>query len=494
MSKVVIIGGGIAGLTAGIYARKSGYEVEIFEKNQVAGGQCMGWNRKEHHIDNCIHWLTGAKQNSQLRKLWEEIGALSPDSEFVRNDKFYTSYVGEESATLWKDLNRTEEELMKLSPEDETEIKTLIEYVRLASCCQMPVEKPMDMMNILDYIKLGKSMADIPKVLKIYGKIDLKDMADRFRHPVLKLLFSDYMPKEYLASSFIFSYAAVVSGNGEVPVGGSLAMTNRIIDKFNNLGGTLHCNCEVKRVNINGNKATGIELENDVIINADFVICAVDTYEMFTKLVGKKYMNKKWMNCYNDEERYPLFSGFQTAFSIDKSLFSHTDLVFFDCEPFEINGKKIDRISVKSYQYEKSFAPKEKTVLQSNLVQFDDDYRYWKALSKEEYTLKKYELAEIMKGRIVTKFPELTGHINLLDCWTPLTYERYCNSYHGAYMSFITKKNVKSFRVKGTIDGLSNVFIASQWLQAPGGLPTAAAAGKFAVQRLLKKEKNHYMI
>ncbi len=44
--KVVVIGGGISGLTAGIYALLSGFEVEIYEKNAIPGGECIGWNRK----------------------------------------------------------------------------------------------------------------------------------------------------------------------------------------------------------------------------------------------------------------------------------------------------------------------------------------------------------------------------------------------------------------------------------------------------------------
>ena len=36
------------------------------------------------------------------------------------------------------------------------------------------------------------------------------------------------------------------------------------------------------------------------------------------------------------------------------------------------------------------------------------------------------------------------------------------------------------------IDGLENVVLASQWQEIPGGLPYAAAAGKFAVQRIAK--------
>lgn len=77
----------------------------------------------------------------------------------------------------------------------------------------------------------------------------------------------------------------------------------------------------------------------------------------------------------------------------------------------------------------------------------------------------------------------------LLDVWTPVTYNRYCNSFHGAYMGFIVSKNAKNKTVAGKIKGLSNVFIASQWLMGPGGLPTAAAMGKFAAQRIVQAKR-----
>ena len=86
--------------------------------------------------------------------------------------------------------------------------------------------------------------------------------------------------------------------------------------------------------------------------------------------------------------------------------------------------------------------------------------------------------------RIIVKFPDLKGHIEPLDCWTPRTYQRYCNAYHGAYMGFIIRKNVKSFRIKGTVKGIKNVYISSQWIQSPGGLPVAVAAGKYAIMRI----------
>ena len=46
MKKVVICGGGIAGLTAGIYAQQAGFATEIYEKNALPGGECTGWARQ----------------------------------------------------------------------------------------------------------------------------------------------------------------------------------------------------------------------------------------------------------------------------------------------------------------------------------------------------------------------------------------------------------------------------------------------------------------
>jgi thioredoxin reductase len=46
--KVIIIGGGVAGLSAGIYAAMNGFDTEILEMHMVAGGQCTAWEVKFH--------------------------------------------------------------------------------------------------------------------------------------------------------------------------------------------------------------------------------------------------------------------------------------------------------------------------------------------------------------------------------------------------------------------------------------------------------------
>ena len=114
-------------------------------------------------------------------------------------------------------------------------------------------------------------------------------------------------------------------------------------------------------------------------------------------------------------------------------------------------------------------------------------------MKKEAYEDRKQETLREIQERLLMQFPTLRGHIEFLDGWTPITYERYCNAYHGAYMSFITRKGVKSFRVRGLVKGIKNLYIASQWIMAPGGLPVAVTAGKFAVWRIAGREKKRLM-
>ena len=76
MKKIAIVGAGVAGMAAGIYAQKSGFQTIVCEKNPLPGGECTGWDRQGYHIDGCIHWLTGTREGTPLRRMWEEVGAL----------------------------------------------------------------------------------------------------------------------------------------------------------------------------------------------------------------------------------------------------------------------------------------------------------------------------------------------------------------------------------------------------------------------------------
>ena len=488
--KIVIIGGGIAGLSAGIYAKLAGFDVEIYEKNTIPGGECIGWNRKGYHIDNCIHWLTGTRKGTELYDVWKTTGALTDETEYADVNSFYTSTYNGQSATLWNDLERTKIELIALSPDDKGEIEEFIQYVEYSKQCLFPAKKPMEMWGIKDYISMGTSMADFPKVMKEFGKISLEEYSKRFKHPLIQRLMCDYLPKSYCAYSFFVSYATMADGNGKIPMGASFQLSLRIEKKFKELGGKIFYNKRTETIVVEKKNATGIKLADDTFISADYIIPTVDTYVLFNKLLPSKYMPKELRTAYNNPKAYPATSGFQVAFAVNKSdIIGET--IFVDVEPIKIGNNTFDRMYVKMYNYDKIYINGEKMVIQTCITQTDEDFDFWNNLSEEDYVKTKDTLVSEVAERIKKNFPEMSDSLEFLDAWTPVTYERYCGAYHGSYMSFVTTPMGKQIKMKGQLKGIKNLYLAGQWTNSPGGLPVAVASGKFAIQRILKKQKRN---
>ena len=90
MSKktIVIIGAGVSGLSAGIYAEQHGFRAILLEKNPSVGGMCTGWYRKGYYLDGCIHWLTGTKEGTLLNRMWKNLGAIDKQEDICYLDSW----------------------------------------------------------------------------------------------------------------------------------------------------------------------------------------------------------------------------------------------------------------------------------------------------------------------------------------------------------------------------------------------------------------------
>ena len=129
MKKVIIIGAGVTGLSAGIHALLKGHEVSIYEKNDICGGCCGGWFRNNYYIDNCMHWLTGTNQHTKTFKLWKKLGAIDETSNLYQGKYFYKSTFENDSIELNCDTEKVRNDMIRLSPEDRKEIDKFINTV-----------------------------------------------------------------------------------------------------------------------------------------------------------------------------------------------------------------------------------------------------------------------------------------------------------------------------------------------------------------------------
>jgi len=76
MKKVVVVGAGIAGLSAAIYAKRSGFDVTLYEQHSIAGGMCTSWKRKGYLFEGAVHWLTGSSPKTELYQLWYAVNLM----------------------------------------------------------------------------------------------------------------------------------------------------------------------------------------------------------------------------------------------------------------------------------------------------------------------------------------------------------------------------------------------------------------------------------
>ena len=80
----------------------------------------------------------GTNRGTDLYNIWKTVAAVGDDIEIFKSDIMYTSTLNGESLSLYRDLEKTRQEMIKLSKEDENEINELIKDVKIAMDVEIP--------------------------------------------------------------------------------------------------------------------------------------------------------------------------------------------------------------------------------------------------------------------------------------------------------------------------------------------------------------------
>ena len=493
MKTISIIGAGISGLTAGIYAQQRGFESVIYERHSVAGGLCSYWNRKGYQLDNCLHWLTGTRKDTELYQLWQNTGVIADDIEVIAPEAFMQVEGNGERLVLWHDVDRLRSDMLALSPADRSEIENFIKLIKIFSKTIFPCQKPPEDMNLWDYLRLVWKMRKIGRPFRKYGKMSLREYANRFKHPLIRKFLTTYFPHFYSVACQLWVFGMFTSGNADLPRGGSKGVIDRMVERYLQLGGKICYNMEAKRIGVKNGLVDEIEFANGKVIRSDYVVTACDLHHVVSNLLPEFSWDNYLTEHYKTEtEKYPTHTSFNVFLSVDfyTQALQYTSIL--EPELLYINGKEIKELVIKDFNYEPSFSPEGATLLQVIVNQYEDDADFWHNLRRyeiEKYRTEKQRVSEEIMESIENRFPEMRGHIKVLDATTPATNIRYTNTYKGAYMGFAMTYFNKKQTHKGTISEIKNLYLAGQALAAPGGTPNAVASGKFAIDRIVRDIK-----
>ncbi len=168
-------------------------------------------------------------------------------------------------------------------------------------------------------------------------------------------------------------------------------------------------------------------------------------------------------------------------------------MIEFDVEPFNIGDTIIKELNPRNYAFD-STLNKGCSSLGVLIRVKDDLYDKLKKMTKDEYLSFKNEIGTKILDNLKKYFDLKDDEIKFLDLTTPITYERYCNSYRGSYQSFVTSNKHEKLMDTGLIKEIKNFIIAGQWVMPPGGLPVALFTGRHAAYRITKMEHKKFKL
>jgi phytoene dehydrogenase-like protein len=493
---IIIIGAGIAGLSAGCYAQMNGYKTMVFELHTIPGGLCTAWNRKGYVFDGCLHYLFGSGKDQPFYRLWEELGAVQ-GREFYNHDQLM-NVVGADgkSLTVYCDPKRLADHMKGVSPADSALIDGFCRGIETFTHFDMSLlqQKPKNLMSAADWSRLGLRMLPYAPALAKWGMVSMRDFANRFKDPFLRRALTQIFGWSGIPVMVGMSLLAYMHNqNAGVPAGASLEFARSIEKRYLELGGQVQYSSQVERILVENGKAVGVRLYNNEQYYADRVISAADGQNTYYQLLGDKFLDRKVHRLYDGH--FPIHSIIQVSLGINRGLSDHPHwTTYLLDEPVLIAGEERYEIGMRTFCYDPSLAPAGKSCMTLMLT---TKYEYWQRI----YGRRIYDVEQIQESGILVDWleqilPGIKKDIEYVDVATPLSYERYTGNWQGSSCGWLLTKETMFMMLSGmrkTLPSVSNFYMTGQWVEPGGSVPVVAMSGRNIVQEICAEDQKEFI-
>lgn len=490
---ITIIGAGIAGLSTGCYAQMNGYRTQIFEMHDSPGGLCTSWKRRGYTIDGCLAWLVGSSPAVGFHRIWEELGAVQGQVLIDHEEFLRVQGRGGKTLIIYSDIDRLEQHMKELAPQDSTLIEELTGAARTCARYDLPVDKAPELYGAIHGSAFLIRMFPFLKLMSKWKKVTLREYAGRFSDPFLReaLPLLGDLPGFPMAA-LIMILAWMHRKSAGYPLGGSLAFSRRIERRYLDLGGEIRYRSPVREILVANDRAVGVRRADGTEHRSDVVVSAADGHATIFDLLGGRYINDKIRGWYDNLPIFPSLIHVALGVAGSFDALPHAVMYTLD-EPVTIGSRRRTHLPVEIYNFDPSLAPAGRTVVKT---MFTDDYAYWKDLRRDpqRYAAEKDRIAEQVIALLDRRYPGLAGRVEMRDVATPATWERYTGNWRGSFEGWlITKDAFPPFRMGRTLPGLKDFYMAGQWVEPGGGVPTAALSGRNLVQILCKRDRRTFV-
>lgn len=486
---VVIIGGGIAGLSCGCYLQMNGIPTEILEAGGLPGGLCTAWHRGPYVFDGCLRWLMGVQPPSAFHQIWMELGAIAGRKIFIHDDMLRIEWADGKSFSVPSDLDAVAREFKRLAPEDCGLIDRLVRDARTCAPLEPPLENPLELLNVFEKTMLGLRYLPMVPVVFRYKNLPITAYVARYKNQMLREILQLIVGHEDMSALVLVMLLAFrTRGNTGFVAGGSWDFAMAIAERYKKLGGTLRCNTRVASVKVENNRATGVVCADGNFVPAATVVSCADGHTTIFKMLAGKFVDKKIRFLYDHCQPFPAIV--QISLGIKKVFpdAPHT-LNLALRQKFRVDDQmSYDRLEVETFGSESGLCPEGTTVM---TLRLQTRFEFWTGLKKNDvprYRAEKKRVVQEAVAVLEQRFPGLTPAIERSDIATPVTYVRYTGNWQGSYEGWLPTPRILGRRIPYTLPRLKNFYMAGHWVVAGGGLPSSALAGRYVAQMICARQ------
>lgn len=494
--RVIIIGAGLSGLSAGCYAQMNGFSSHIFEHHTVPGGVAAAWKRQRYLIDGGVHFIMGHKPGTKLHRVFKDLGVSDP-SLYV-DMASYGRFVHQASGTdlvVGSDLDVLVARLNQLAPRDSAAINKVIKGAKAFQGHDLSsagMSQPPELVSLLSQLKDFWQMRSLMKYFgRHYGR-KTSDFVKDIETPWLKDFFCSLFLPESPVWFIMMVLALATEGQCTFLARGCLDFVLAMEKHYKALGGEATYRSTVDKILVENGCAVGVRLADGREYRADYVISTGDSYNTVFHLLDGRYVSDKIKKRH---ESWPLSRPFLIAsYGVAREFPGESPFstIVLD-KAIVIGNERINTLFVRILNYSSRFAPAGSTVLQ---IEIETSFDYWDSLQSRDragYDQEKKRVANEFIAQVEKYYPHLSSQVEMVDVATPYTTRRYTLNRKGAWGAWLMTSDVMMERIERKLPELGNFYMAGQWVMC-GGVPPALYSGRHAVQLICRDEKKEFTV
>lgn len=477
-NKVIVIGAGVAGLTAGSYLARNGFHVTVMEANSKIGG-CCGTTEIDGYIFN-----DGAQYLIYPKLLDLVFSQLGFDRQEILPLRRVTSPATTHlpngtSVSIGDNLHIAVENGDINVPIARRELMYL--FKKWAPVDEILTEEEF-MLNPFSAGKfLSKAWMHLPKFARtLKRELELNFSEPLFRSALAAHLLYAGTPLEKLPAMSIIALVSGLKDGMALPEGGMGKIPDALAHTLQKHGGEILVNARVNSISIKNGRACGVQVDRQGFVEADFVISATTAMATYQLLLEESNQPKQLIR---KAKRTPLsMSAFCVQLGVSSRLAVTSHIHYFVPMIDNLNRffhPKHDEAKWGYYSVPTVVAPELASAGKSIIeyvpvIRQDESTQAWND-----------ERIEYLAGEAIAWLQSHHAmNIEVKRIRSPREFERQLNLYHGAIYGISPAMGLTGlFSHKSLIDGL---YLAGQTTYPGLGIPTAALSGIHASKMLIQ--------